>query len=290
MIRRIAGVDYAHGGVDKYRGADMKFSGDDFSISTLEFETDDSNEIKGPIRYVHCWRHTGIESGQASYRIHLQNLYFNYDYIICDPGGGGLLVLDELKKPIQRDGANEMGVTPLITAMDLITAWTGVPKIILFSRADKTLKRAGLLADSESSYPNYMHRWGKKAIESHGSEIQFPELWPGWDTAVLTDPMAMRDYLNRQGRNLSSADKCNANIDLALAQLALVDKKMSSDGLTAELTKGELFQFEVPKNQKKDSAYSFLYAYFGVKIWQKLHESVPDSIKKKPSVLSCDQV
>ncbi len=104
----LAGFDYARGGSDLANAN----KGDDFSLMTMRIRGDETH-------FCHAYRYTGINAPQASAIIHDHHLKFKYAYIVGDPGGGGLFVRDELRKPIQDDGMRRFPVRPVITADDL---------------------------------------------------------------------------------------------------------------------------------------------------------------------------
>lgn len=259
----IAGLDSAHGGVEKYTKMNPS-SGDDSSIATLRARlvTDPVTKEKyliPPAKLINVFRKTGLSAGQFSFYIHRLDQYFKYDLMIIDPGGGGLFVMDELRKPSQTDGRDSISVTPIITEDELRLRGVGQNKLIVFGRGDPRLKRLGYHTPSESSFPNFMHTWFKGALERIGDEIAFPKKWDGWDSGIDDDPDAMREWLN--SKELPLELDCMANIDLALAQIPHISRVLDNDGTTPKLDRHGLYEFT--SAYKKDAAYSLIYAYFG---------------------------
>ena len=263
----IAGFDYARGGTDLSNAN----KGDDFSIATIRMRGDEA-------QFCHSFRHTGIRAEQASCIIHEQNMKFHYWMIVGDPGGGGLFVRDELRKPLQDDGARRFPVRPIITKDDLQIAGIGDPILCLFKRGDPYIDELGLSFPSDAGIVNKAHEIMKTDLEK--LNLKAPKPWPGWGKlgASFDNPDAMRRWLNRQ--QLSPMDKVRAEIDLTMMQLITVDRETDKEGHPTLDAKG-FYSFK--SKRKKDAAYSLVYCNFGAWMYRqfKAKEQKHESDKEK---------
>lgn len=260
------GVDPSQGG--SKRTSNKRTDSDDFAIATIQ------GELNGPAKLVDMDRATGITADQMSAMLHKKNLMFNYEYIVMDPNGGGLPVRDKAREPLQDTGAEQFTVRPLITRDDDQMAGVGDPKLIFFGRGDSRIvgdrrdpscPGCGLDLKGESVLPNTMHQLFRAALESNPKRIMFPPEWPGWGNNIFNNADEMRHHLNSIP-GLSPANKAHSEIDLALAQLVQIDKRMNPDMRTPYTD--TLGNFEFCSSQKKDSAYAMIYAYFALWLWR----------------------
>ncbi len=266
----IGGFDYARGGSDLSNAS----KGDDFSLMTARIRGNETH-------FCHAFRYTGIQAGPASAIIHDHNLKFEYTMLIGDPGGGGLFVRDELRKPIQDDGRRRFPVRPIITLDDTQLMGVGNPILVLFKRGDPVIESdppygLGMKFPSDAGLINKAHEIMKTDLEKR--LLMLPKPWQGWGRSgqSFASPDAMRKWLNRQA--LSPMDKVRAEMDLTLLQLITVDRKTDKDG-SPVLDKDQMYQFV--SKRKKDSAYALVYMYFGVWLYRSLQalkkEDEPDN-------------
>jgi hypothetical protein len=284
----VLGVDPALGGVGRTKLGKDRFHSDDFCLATLRAKQE------GPAELIHMFRGCGLTDNQMSAQIHRQDLAFGgYDLIVMDPGGGGLSVRDKLREPIQDTGAEKFKVTPIITKDDEQLRGAGRESMVLFGRSDSRIKGrkhdgtcpgVELILSGESVLPNKMHELLRGALECDPQGIRFPAPWNG-PTFASAD--LLRDYLNETP--MHGRVKIQATIDLALAQLVQVDRKMSPDGTTPYKDKLGLYEFT--SMSRKDCAYSLAYAYFALWILRTEFEIRAREAKKqkKKAVVTVDE-
>lgn len=283
-----AGIDATHGGVGRTRMDKMRTSGDDFAITTVRAK------LEGPVEYVSIERATGITALQQSATVHRQHRFFRYTMMVMDPSGGGLSVRDGLRDVVQRTGAEEFEVQPIVTIDDEQLAGVGEPILVLFGRSDSritgrkndpSVPGAELVLTSESTLPNKMHEIFRGALEGNPQGVRFPARWKGWpsEAAGFNNPDTMRDWLNAQP-GLGRRDKIAAEFDLALFQLACVNRKLEPDMKTPVQDKSGNFSFD--SYYQKDAAYSMIYAYFAAWLWRKEQAIFARSTKKRKTFLA----
>jgi len=255
------GVDPTQGGIKRTAGVPgLGDVGDDFGIATFAVPDDFSK----PPAFCHMYVANGLTSKQMSARIHIQHMHFNYSLIVMDPGGGGYAVRDNLREPEQDTGAERFKVTPIITKDDDQMIGVGQDCMALFSRADSLIKDCHTKIPSESYLPNRMHEIFAGALDSEPQGVILPQEWSGWAEGGVpfNDPDQMREYLmviKPQGR-----DRVAALIDLALHQLAAVEREMDENG---NLIKDKTGHYIYASKQKKDAAYAMLYSFFAYDMW-----------------------
>jgi len=287
----VAGIDPAAGGVGRTKTGKDRTASDDFAIATMRGMPEGTAEL------VNLERYSGLTDDQMSAVIHQKHQKFNYDLLLMDPNGGGLFVRDKLRNPMQDTGREKFRVTPLITRDDEQMAGVGDDRLVLFGRSDSRIvgkpndpmcPGVGLIFNAESMLPNKMHELFRGVLESSPQRIAFPARWPGWSKVNFSDANEMRDYLNEQG-NLKPRDRASAEIDLALAQLIQVDRKMNPDMTTPYQDKFGFYEFV--SSQKKDSAYAVVYAFFALWILRQEHEFFNRNITPNEGIyLSSDEV
>lgn len=253
--RYVAGIDAAQGSVARTK-VGGRHQGDDFAMATWRFK-DEHPEAE----LVHLYRSAGLTDDQMSALIHRQHERFKYELMVLDPGGGGLFIRDKLREPIQNTGAETFQVVPIVTEDDDLMRGVGQPVLAFFSRSEIRIKRLGLVLTAESVLPNKAHELLRGALEASPPRVRFPAKWVGWSETALSHPDQMRAYLN-DSRGLSGRGRASAEIDLALAQLNAVDRKLAPDMKTPETDKSGMYTFI--SSCKKDSAYALMYGHFGV--------------------------
>lgn len=256
-----AGVDVARGGHDAAQkiSTNSKHTGDDFTIATWRWKEGSSAQL------VHVFRQSGMELGQMSYVVHQQNRCFPYVFIMLDPGGGGVFLYDELRKPTQTDGQDVIRVTPMVTAGDQRLAGIGTACVVFFKRGEPRLDAIGQKFPAESHLINKAHDVFRTGLRT--KEIQFPESWPGWGQAGASFANAdqMRKWLNKRD-GLEAYDRAWAEIDLAALQLIQIEREIDNEGKPAQDKYGN---FTFMSKRKKDSAYAVIYGYFAVWVYQR---------------------
>lgn len=264
MWHFFCGSDYGRGGTGDPKS---RRSGDDFATATARAM------VSGPVQFVHMYRHTGIESGQASAVLHHLHQAFGYTMMMLDPNGGGLGVRDDLRKPIQDTGAEKFAVTPIITEWDEGLAGVGNPILVLFKRGEPIMDRCGLIFPGESCLINRAHETFRTGLLR--GEIQAPPAWDGWPrgSRVTANVDAMRLWLNeREGMN--PGERAAAELDLGFLQLVQVAQKADKDGKPLLDKYG---QYTWSSRRKKDAAYALVYTYFAIHLWRTLMALDEDS-------------
>ena len=269
-------------GIDVARGGERRDStnGDDSAMTTFH--------LKGlsKCRMVNAYRVNGAEARQISGKIHDLDKKFNYSLIVCDHDAFALAIKDELARTTQHIGDRTFDVTP-ITTFEPSDMGIGNSKLVLFSRGDFLIKQICGRLSSESMLTNKAHQLLRAAFQQ--GEITLPPPWPRWDEAGVSkfDVRGMRRWLMEKGDNLNETDRAWAECDVVIAQLLQVDRVKGPDGLPKILGTGGMFQFN--SKEKKDSAYSCVYSYFGCWLWRQLQggDMCPGD---RPNVFSAEPI
>ncbi|MBE7466741.1 MAG: hypothetical protein HS116_25000 [Planctomycetes bacterium] len=265
----VAGVDAAQGGVGRTRLDQSEINkADDFSMSTWRMlKTDDPKARVDTAELVNLIRYTGLTDKQQSAVVHRMHEKFDYELIVLDPGGGGLFVRDELREPIQRTGAEEFQVCPIITRDDEQLSGVGDPVLAFFSRADTWIKDLGLALESDSVLINKAHEVFRAALDARPQRVRFPARSEVWGQMGFGSADQMRAWLN-DAQNDQGAARARAEIDLALVQMAQVGRKLDRDMKRPHQDRYGMYEYT--SGEKKDAAYGMLYGYFGC--WMLMQE------------------
>lgn len=257
LSRRLQQDDLYFLAFDMARGraeAKKEGGGDDFAATVLRVPKESAGYGKPQV--CHVVRKNNIEAAQAAAIIHELNLSFQFTYIMYDPGGGGMFVRDELRKPVQTIRNKQVGVYPIIE-MDDSSGTMGEMILIPFRRSSWHIDRMWGKMRSDSILVNRLHQNMRDMLENN--QIVFPYEWGGWkDLGVLgqrREVEAMREILN-QAHGLPELERIHAEIDLAIRQLISVDVKRDPNGEPV-LDKFQMYEFK--SKEKKDSAYSLIY-------------------------------
>lgn len=254
----IAAFDTAAGGGD----TSVDGSGDDYSLSVFRIDTKNWVAIHSlTVRF------NRISDTVMAGQIHKYHRMLGFSLIVFDPGGGGLFVADKLKAIEQLIDNDKVQCTPIITIADS-SGTVGDQILMAFSRGDTILRHTLGKFSSDSVLLNKAHRIFKGAIEN--KKVLLAGEWDGWQTrSSAWDVDAMREWLNRRSLD-NTEERVKAEMDLAVRQLILVDVLRDSNGVPTLDSYG-MYKFKSKK--KKDSAYSLMYAYFGVEIHKLMMES-----------------
>lgn len=248
----IGGFDVAPGGSDS-RGS----AGDDFAFSVFCMRYPELIPI-----HVLTVRFNKISDIQMSGIIHHYDHLLNLAIIVGDPGGGGLFVKDKLRQSNQLVGTEWKEFTPIITPKDP-SGTIGATKLCMFERSDYYINLLWNKMAGDSVMINRLHTELKGAIENR--RIVLAGTWSGWvHNEAKWDVGGKREWLN-QHAHLEDKEKIPAEMDLAVEQLVLVDYEREKDG-TAKLDSHGMYKFK--SKEKKDSAYSLVYAYCGVLVYK----------------------
>ena len=249
------GVDIARGGMSGGDSLVSGHTGDDFAMATWRWRPDHPKA-----QLVSFFRQTGIELPQMSAVAHRHEMKYGYTYIVADPGGGGIFLRDDLRKPIQDDGSTTFAVQPLISEGDERMAGLGKPIIVWFKRGEPKLEKAGMIYQSESHLPNVAHTLLRAGFQQ--KKIELPQKWPHWGLHQNTD--AQLRWLNEMA-GLPPMERAQAEIDLALAQLYSIERDTDKAGNPEQDRFGN---FKFDSRRKKDSAYAMMYGYFGICLYE----------------------
>ena len=257
----ICGVDVARGGGDQNQDGE----GDDFAMSVFRL-------IPGSMfpHHVLTVRKNKISDVQMSGLIHKYHRKMGFNFIVFDPGGGGLFVKDKLKNEMQLIENEMVRCTPIVTWTDN-SGVIGDTILIPFSRSDPYLAQMWGKTASDSVLVNRIHQEFKGAIENR--KVGLCGSWKGWEgNGSLWDVGRMRYFLNMH-KDIKEEERCKAEMDLAVTQLIHVDYKRDENNAPVLDAYG-MYNFK--SKQKKDAAYSLLYAYCGVLVYRFLHDSGMD--------------
>lgn len=252
-------------------------SGDDFAMSVLRM----ANKNATPH---HCFtiRKSGVTAEQMSGIIHKYHLIYGFRYLGIDVLGGGLFVLDELKKNTQLIDNERIICTPLVEVDDYTNHYLGQKIIVPIRRSCMFIEKMWGKMQSDSILVNRMHTEMKKAIENR--ELVLASDWSGWESDKSDwDVHAKREWLNLNS-GLSPAERTKAEMDLAVCQLVLVDIERDRNGVP-QIDSHGMYKFS--SKQKKDAAYSILYAKLMHLIYKySLTNSLPGINEGKSSLLT----
>ncbi len=243
-------------------GSKRSKGGDDFALSVLRIPRG-----VGKAEYCCAIRKNNIEANQAAAIVQELHQQFQFSYVLYDPGGGGLFVRDELRKPTQLIRNQERAVYPLIE-MDDTSGTIGEMILVPFRRSSWHIDRLWGKMRSDSILVNRVHQNMRDLLENNG--IVFPHEWGGWhDLGCLGQRReidVMRDILNN-ATGISDIERTHAEVDLAIRQLVSVDVERDENGEPI-LDKFQMYRFK--SKEKKDLAYSLIYAALLVAVYRQL--------------------
>jgi hypothetical protein len=249
-------------------GSKRNKGGDDFALSVIRIP-------RGKYKPELCFaiRKNNIEAAQAAAIVQEYHQRFQFSYILYDPNGGGMFVRDELRRPEQLIRNQTVSVYPLIE-MDDNTGTMGEMILVAFRRSSFHIDRLWGKMRSDSVLVNRVHQNMRDMLENNA--IAFPTEWNGWHEmgclGVRRELDQMRDALN-QATGLTELDAAHATVDLAIRQLISVDveRDENNDPL---LDKFGMYKFL--SKEKKDLAYSLIYAAMLVQVWNQMGDSDRD--------------
>jgi hypothetical protein len=257
----LAAFDMARGRA----GSKRNKGGDDFAMSVLRIP-------RGKHKPEYCFaiRRNNIESAQAAAIVQEFHQRFQFSYVMYDPGGGGMFVRDELRKPEQYINGQNVSVYPMIE-MDDSTGTMGDMILIPFRRSSFFIDRLWGKMRSDSILVNRVHQNMRDLLENFN--IRFPNMWGGWQDlgclGMRREIDQMRDTLN-SNTSLPELQRAHAEIDLAIRQLVSVDVERDDNG-DPVLDKFQMYKFK--SKEKKDSAYSLIYAALLILVWNQMGDS-----------------
>lgn len=249
-------------------GSKRSKGGDDFALSVIRIPHGKSRP-----EYCCAIRRNNIEAAQAAAIIQEMHQLFQFSYVMYDPGGGGLFVRDELRKPTQMIRNRLTAVYPLIE-MDDNSGTIGDMVLVPFRRSSWHIERLWGKMRSDSILVNRVHQNMRDMLENNG--IAFPHPWEGWkDLNCLgqrREVDAMRDVLNN-ATGITEIERTHAEVDLAIRQLVSVDVERDDNGEPL-LDKFQMYKFQ--SKEKKDLAYSLIYTAMLVTVWRQLGKESGD--------------
>ena len=237
-------------------------NGDDFAMSVLRIP-------EGQTKPQFCFaiRKNNVTAEQAAAIVQEYHQRFQFTYVMYDPGGGGLFVRDELRKSEITIRDKKAIVYPIIEMTDS-SGVIGDMILIPFRRSSFHIDLIWGKMQSDSVLVNRMHQNMRSMIEN--CEIVMPPPWEQWQAlgclGVRREVDYMRDILNG-ATSIPDIERAHAETDLALRQLVTVDVERDEQG-AAVLDKFQMYKFK--SKEKKDLAYSLVYACTLYLIWQRL--------------------
>jgi len=263
-IRRTHKDDTYIAAFDSARGQEgmKQAQGDDFSLSVLRIPF-------GETRAEFCFavRRNNITAAQAAAIIHIYHQAFHFTLLGYDPGGGGMFVRDELRKTELEIMGKVEAVYPIVEMGD--TSGT-VGDVILVPIRRSTFQIAQLWGKmaSDSVLVNRIHKNMRNVMETH--QLVVPPEWPGWEKIGMTSRRLEIDQMRvmlEQAAGTSELERAWAETDLAMRQLILVDVERNDNGEPILDSHG-MYKFK--SKQKKDAAYSLIYAVLLKAAWDNL--------------------
>lgn len=259
MLRRTDQNEVFVGAFDTARGGGEQTDegqGDDFSMTILKV-----NGYDAPAQHVLTIRKNKVTDFQMSAMVHELNQRFNLSMIGYDPGGGGLFVKDKLKMREQTIKGEKVFLTPIIETLDA-SGIEGTRILIPIRRSEGWISRIHGTMRSESVLTNTIHNEMRTALMTNMIALGQP--WKGWEEVSSTwDASQKRIYLTNH--LLSDDEMFKAEMDLAVSQLFLVDVERDENGAPV-LDSFDMYKFL--SKEKKDSAYSLIYANFIASIYR----------------------
>ena len=193
-----------------------------------------------------------IGAPEVSGFIHLLHRVFGFSMIVLDPGGGGLWVYKELKRPEQLVENQLMKVTPLCTPIDATLGGDRQP-IIHFAQRGSALGSVfePQFLVSDDGFIDAAHRGFRQ----------------GWEAREFLQPQLIENRSRAQVAQMTPQQKfANQALDTGFKQLLTVRQITRSDG-TPQLSRRGFAMFDA--KGKKDAAYAMLYARIGAQYWFK---------------------
>ena len=183
--------------------------------------------------------------------------------IWVDPGGGGQFLLGPLAKHIIPVPTGTKKVTPIY---DADSAEVGGKNILhWFSRGTLAVRDIMGKMSGDDVLVNNAHAVLKNFLEKGKVINPYSEDMNLYFTKVFDKDVRGKNDLKSR---LTPIEQLFFNIELAMMQLQGVEQKIDKQtGKPALTARG---QFTFTSTQKKDSAYSFLYAVFGTYIYEEM--------------------
>lgn len=203
------------------------------------------------VTFAHMMRNVSAE--QASGFIHLLHRVFGFTYVIMDPGGGGLWIYKDMKKPEQMINNARVPVVPLCTIDEPLQ--TEKQAIVVFFKRGPQLNPLfqQQFLTGDDGFLDACHRRYREAWE--GQEF----LWP--------QRIENRAPAEVQGFNQSEL-WAQRYLDIGMDQLCRVRQLVRADG-TPDLTSRGFARFQAPG--KKDVAYAAMYSHVGTQLFMHNH-------------------
>ena len=254
QLQRLPGNDVYLAAFDMARGSKQTRQGsrDDFAISIGKIHGG-----RGKLRHVLTVRKSGITARNASGIVHELHRKFQFSWLMCDPGGGGLFVMDELEKEIQSIRNKDELCYPILNYDGSNSGVLGERILVSFARGSEFVKKLYGGMQSESVLVNRMHSLFVDSIRCGNVELAHSYDWTSTKLRG-NDLNSIRDYLNK-ATGISESTRAQMEMDLAVRQLILVDVIRDAAGSPIMDSYG-MFKFK--SKQKKDSAYSLAYLHF----------------------------
>ena len=186
---------------------------------------------------------------QLSGWIHYLDRQFFFDWIMMDPGGGGIATYDEMQQIQQEMNGESFEVVPICDPSDPLQ-FQKLPKLSYAKRGAEMdpLVNPNFLRGDEGLI-DAMHR-------------RFVAAWMGEEIAV---PLDAEDLSPATYAALLPAER-EALRDLTLMRQELQNVRAKVDKNGQKLTSSKGFTM-YESRQKKDRAYSGLYAFWAFQIW-----------------------
>ncbi len=244
-------------GVDVARS--IKGRGDDFAVSVIKFNHRESFAHE----FVHQVIKNNLDADEMAYEIHLTDERFPGPLLLMDPGGGGQFVEASLKKRSLELYGELKEIVPIY---DIDSAEGGGKNILhWFSRGNRVIREVLGAMSGDDVLVNNAHTTLKNFLEKASVLVPYSEELSVYFTRMLDNDIRKRNF---EMSKLNELEQVYYNIELTMRQLQGVQLKTDRATGKPVLTSRGQFVFTSPR--KKDAAYSFLYAIFGVFLYQEM--------------------
>ena len=239
--------------------------------------------------FVHQVTKNNLDADEMAYEIHQVDERFPGPMLVMDPGGGGQFVEASLKKRRLELYGDNKAVTPIFEAQSPESDGKNI--LYWFSRGTLAIRETLGSMSGDDVLVNNAHNTLKNYIEKVKVLVPYSEEMSVYFTRILDGNAQQR---NLQRSKLTELELQYYNIELAMMQLQGVQLK--TDKATGKPYLTGRGQFVFTSTKKKDSAYSFLYAIFGVFLYNEMQredmagdgDSLGTVLKQDLDVFSAD--
>jgi len=241
-------------GVDVARS--LKGKGDDFAISVIKFSFKEEFNHE----FIYQVTKNNLDADQMAIDIHEVDEKFPGPILMIDPGGGGQFLTSPLSKSVIHTPFGAKSVSPIY---EVDSPEVGGKNILhWFSRGTLAIKEILGKMSGDDVLVNNAHSILKNYLEKGKILVPYSE-----DVSLYFMRAFDKDR-NKEKIQLKPLEQAYYNLELTMMQLQGVEQKI--DRQTGKPSLTARGQFTFTSTRKKDSAYSFLYAIFGVFLYEEM--------------------